>query len=307
MAKHLIEITNLCKIYPDGKQANDSIDMVIFPGEIVGIVGPNGAGKTTLLRQLLGLLRPSSGRILIDGTNIEENIDCIRNTISYVPQAPIYYPALTIRETLEFVLRLDGLDSSSVKQRISETLESLNIDEFADKPGYQLSDGLHKIALLAIGISKPSKVIVMDEPTAMVDILRKSHFWSVMKQLSASGRSILLASHDISEIKAVCDRVYVLVDGRLTHLGGLTTHARKMELPVEIEIVPVSAATCHDFLRQGSYKWQEDGTNIKLEFLTLMDASSFLYDFSKSVEVEKITVNAPSLDTAIRQMLESKI
>ena len=107
--KKIINIENLTKVYPNGKRANDNITMFVRKGEIVGLIGPNGAGKTTLIRQILGLLKPTKGKIEVMGVDVSKKPEKIRGIVGYVPQYPLYYPSLTVEEILHYILLMKGI------------------------------------------------------------------------------------------------------------------------------------------------------------------------------------------------------
>ncbi|MCS3916079.1 ABC-type multidrug transport system ATPase subunit [Caldanaerobacter subterraneus subsp. tengcongensis MB4] len=118
----LVKTVNLTKVYPNGVRANDAINISVEEGKIVGIIGPNGAGKTTLIRQILGLLRPTEGRIEILGEDISKRPGIIRDNIGYCPQGILYFPSLTVKETVEFALKFKGLKKEELSQKIDKVL-----------------------------------------------------------------------------------------------------------------------------------------------------------------------------------------
>jgi len=137
--EEVLNVANVSKIYPSGKKANDGINLKVKDGEIVGIIGPNGAGKTTLLRQVLGLLKPTGGVISILGEDISLNPLIIKKEVGYVPQYPLYFPSLTVEETIGFALRLRGIKGESLTSKLSEIIDFLNLGQVKKYYGYQLS------------------------------------------------------------------------------------------------------------------------------------------------------------------------
>jgi ABC-2 type transport system ATP-binding protein len=234
MSINVLRVENLTKIYATGARANESINIQVGEQEIVGIIGPNGAGKTTLIRQILGLLKPTEGNISLLGANISGNPGIVHRTIGYVPQAPLYYPAISIRDSIRYMLQLDGISGAALEQRTAETITTLELERFANFPGYQLSGGIHKAALLAVAWAKQARLLVLDEPTNMIDILRKQEYWELIKGYPKEGRSVIIASHDMTEIKKLCDRIYFLVGGK-TVLERTTAEILNMlKIPVSI-------------------------------------------------------------------------
>lgn len=235
---NVIEIDNLTKVYPDGTKANDGISIRVRKNEIVGIIGPNGAGKTTLIRQLLGLLKPTEGSIRVMGRDIVNNPDIVKRTLAYVPQYPLSFPSLRVEEVLEYVLRMRGesISPAEMGKRISGVLELLGLSGAAKFFGYQLSGGMKKSLLLAMAIIQELPVLVLDEPTSMVDIVTKHRLWDVIRNSNREG--ILLASHDMNEVKALCDRVYLLVYGKIVTSGTPADIVSMVKMPTEVRLIP---------------------------------------------------------------------
>jgi len=304
MSVPILKIGNVSKIYPNGTKANDQISLDVYPGEIVGIIGPNGSGKTTLLRQVLGLLKPSEGRIFLKGSDIAKNQELIQKVMSYVPQAPISYESLSIEELLHFVLRLEGLRGEALRQRVKDTLITLDLEEHAKQLGYQLSGGLRKATLLAIAWAKQSELIVMDEPTAMVDIMRKYHFWNEMRKMREAGRSILLASHDLNEIKKICDRMYILVEGKIAAGGAAKEMSAILQMPVEIQFVPANAENSIALMREKSIPWEQDGTTFTVAFREPEVGLSFISNLIRAGGVEQLSLEFPAFEKGIKQIIQ---
>lgn len=305
MSASTLKVENVSKIYPNGTKANDRISLDVYPGEIVGIIGPNGSGKTTLLRQVLGLLKPSEGRIFLKGVDIAKNQGLIQKVISYVPQAPIFYPSLSIEEVLRFILKMEGLRGEALAQRVKDTLITLDLEKYASQSGYQLSDGLHKATLLAIAWAKQSELIVMDEPTIMVDIMRKYHFWNEMKRLRETGRSILLASHDLSEIKKICDRIYILVEGEIVAGGTTKEMSTILQMPAEIQFVPVSAENSVALMQEKSIAWEQDGITFTVAFRELEAGLSFISNLIRTGGAEQLSLEFPAFEKGVKQIMQN--
>jgi len=293
----MLEISHLTKIYPNGFKANDDISISVSRGERIGIIGPNGAGKTTLIRQLFGLVKPTSGTILLDGVDTGPNPGIVPLTIGYVPQMPLSFPGLTVRETVSHMLRLGGRGGTRLARDVESVLDSFSLGSCAGMSGYQLSGGLRKMTLMAIAWASDKKLLVMDEPTSMVDIGRKYRVWDLIR--SAADRTILISSHDMNEIQKVCDRVYVLVGGRVVVSGTAADIARSMKVPAEMEFVPLRRDTALDALKRSRASWNSTENIITVSFPELHDAISFAADVEKEAGVEYLKIEAPSFEKAI--------
>ncbi len=298
MSIKVLQVDNLTKIYPNGKKANDAINIGVKEQEIVGIIGPNGAGKTTLIRQILGLLKPTEGSIRLLGKDIAQNPSLVHQIIGYVPQAPLFYPAITTEDSIRYVLQLDGASGTELKERTEATLDLLGLDRFAKMPGYQLSGGMHKAALLAVAWAKQSRLLVLDEPTNMIDILRKQNYWELIKQYPKDGRSVLLSSHDMTEVKKLCDRIYFLVGGKTIIEGTAAEILQMLKMPVEIEFIPRTSQQLQEGT-DGSVALTQSSGIYNASFEDLEIGMRYLTGLMKSGGVEYLKMEAPSFEKVV--------
>jgi len=164
----VLDVVNVTKIYPNGKKANTDINLEVRKGEIVGLIGPNGAGKTTLLRQILGLLKPTEGSITLLGKDIVKDPSIIKQEVGYEPQYPLYFPSLTVEESIGFALKFKGQKGDTLSKKLSQIIELLCLGEVRKYYGYQLSPGLIKLQLLGVALAQSNSFLVLDEPTSMI-------------------------------------------------------------------------------------------------------------------------------------------
>jgi len=226
----VLDVLNLTKIYPNGKKANAGINLEVHKGEIVGLIGPNGAGKTTLLRQILALLKPTEGSITLLGKDIVKDPSIIKQEVGYEPQYPLYFPSLTVEESIGFALKFKGYKGETLSQKLSQIIELLSLGEVRKYYGYQLSPGLIKLQLLGVALAQSNSFLVLDEPTSMIDIINKNHIWEVLSE-SKADKSLLIASHDMNEVKRLCDRIYLIVDGKVIAEGTPEQISGLLKLP----------------------------------------------------------------------------
>jgi ABC-2 type transport system ATP-binding protein len=298
----MIKISGLTKIYPNGVRANDGVNLSAHRGEIVGIIGPNGAGKTTLIRQLLGLLKPTEGKIEVLGFDIGEEPNNARELIGYVPQMPLYYPALTTEEVIQFVLRFKGYKRGAIITKVRETLELVGLEPMAKLSGYQLSHGSMKLLLLAIAMCRNPAVLVLDEPTAMVDVTKKFRTWRLLRALK--DKVILLASHDMYEVKELCDKVYFMAEGRIVARGPPDEITASIKLPVEIAFSPSDAteAEVESLLSAEKVPFEKEGTFFKVSFEELCEGIAFVERINKCFELGYLHLEAPNFEGAIEYL-----
>ncbi|WP_010479373.1 ABC transporter ATP-binding protein [Thermococcus zilligii] len=296
---NVIEINNLTKVYPDGTKANDRISISVRKNEIVGIIGPNGAGKTTLIRQLLGLLKPTNGSIKVMGKDIEGNADIIKKTIAYVPQYPLSFPSLRVEEMLEYVLRMrnKNISKDEIGERISNVLNLVGLSGAEKFFGYQLSGGMKKSLLLAMALVQELPVLVLDEPTSMVDIVTKHRLWEVIRDSNREG--ILLASHDMNEVKALCDRVYLLLQGKIVASGTPADIVSMIKMPTEVRLIPQGEIPSSILPKEH----RKRGDLYELAFDTLEDALKTVEIVLRTAGVSYLEIESPSFEKLVINLI----
>ena len=294
MGGTVVDVENVTKIYPNGVVANRGVSLKVCNGEIVCLVGPNGAGKTTLIRQIMGLLRPTSGRVRVLGVDPFREQHVVRKNVGYVPQAPLTFPAHRVSEVLEYVVDLAG----EKRARVYELLELLDLEDVRSALGYQLSLGQRKLLLIAMALAKNPAVLVMDEPTAFVDIIRKRVVWEIISKLKSQNKTVLLVSHDVEEVKRLCDRVYVMFSGRVVYSGGITDVSKLGG--VELRIYTSSPSEVAKKIRHGVTRVQ--GNTLLASYTTLSEALkdlSSLADLPTNGLEFKLVLEYPSITSTL--------
>lgn len=297
----MIEVVDLTKVYPNGTKANVGLNLTVREGEVVGVIGPNGAGKTTLIRQLLGLLRPTSGHIRILGCDVVHYPWRIKGHVGYVPQIPPIYPSLTVEEVISFVASLQGLYGINRRKRVMETLSLLGIEHAARWFGYQLSQGMAKIVSVGMAICQKPAVLILDEPTAMVDIERKERVWQAITVSGA--RAVLLASHDIHEVRERCTRVYLIAGGKFIAEGPPHEIAALTRLSTVLTIVVDDPQRMEELLVKSGDIFTRKDKVFEIAFPELMMALSRLELIQQNVVIRYVHIEAPSLEKAVKQFL----
>jgi ABC-2 type transport system ATP-binding protein len=298
----VLSVENLTKIYPNGKKANDGINLAVFEKEIVGVIGPNGAGKTTMLRQILGLLKPTEGKITLLGKDITEDPLAVKGEVGYEPQYPLYYPSLTIEEEIGFALKFKGYKGEAYKKKLDEIVELLNLGEVRKYFGYQLSPGLVKLSLLAVALAQGGQFLILDEPTSMVDIVTKMHIWDVFSKLSEE-QSILIASHDMNEVKRLCDRIYILVNGRIVAQGSPEQISNMLKLPCTMRLTVLNAEGTKKLLEEKQVRYSMEDDVFSLSVDSLNAAIELIGDVNSSFSITYIELEAPSFDEAVIRLM----
>ncbi|AFZ83054.1 ABC transporter ATP-binding protein [Candidatus Kinetoplastidibacterium crithidiae] len=198
------------------KPALQNIDLQIQPGEFFGLLGPNGAGKTTLISILSGLSYPSSGNAKIYGFDVVSDYDKTRRILGVVPQELLYDPFFTVRETLRIQSGYFGLRKND--DWIDEVLHNLGLSDKSNANMRTLSGGMKRRVLVAQALVHKPPVIILDEPTAGVDVELRHTLWEFISRLNNNGHTILLTTHYLEEAEALCKRLAILKEGKLVAL-----------------------------------------------------------------------------------------
>lgn len=198
--------------------ALQQVDLRIEAGEFFGLLGPNGAGKTTLISILAGLSKPSAGRALVHGVDVQAEPMLARKMLGVVPQELVFDPFFSVRETLKLQSGHFGIKNND--PWIDELLNALGLENKADANLRQLSGGMKRRVMVALALVHRPRVIVLDEPTAGVDVELRQSLWQFVAGLNAKGHTIILTTHYLEEAENLCHRIGVLRAGRLVALDG---------------------------------------------------------------------------------------
>ncbi|MGV3626137.1 MAG: ABC transporter ATP-binding protein [Betaproteobacteria bacterium] len=210
-----IEVTDVTKRY-GSLQALAGVSLSVAPGEFFGLLGPNGAGKTTLISILAGLTRPSSGTARIMGHDVNVAYREARRALGVVPQELVFDPFFTVREALTIQSGYFGLRDN--RAWIDEVINNLDLGDKADTNMRALSGGMKRRVLVAQALVHKPPVIVLDEPTAGVDVELRQALWRFIRRLNRDGHTIVLTTHYLEEAEALCGRVAMLKQGRIVAL-----------------------------------------------------------------------------------------
>jgi ABC-2 type transport system ATP-binding protein len=217
-AVHFEQVT---KTYTGARGRFNALDNVSFDigqGEFFGLLGPNGAGKTTLISILAGLVRASAGRITVMGHDVRADYAAARRALGIVPQELVFDPFFSVRETLRIQSGYFGVHDNDAW--IDELLEALGLADKAGSNMRQLSGGMKRRVLVAQALVHRPPVIVLDEPTAGVDVELRQTLWAFIARLNREGHTVLLTTHYLEEAEALCQRIGMLKQGRLVALDS---------------------------------------------------------------------------------------
>ena len=234
----MIKVENLTKKYGDVVALNN-MSFEMKEGEVIGALGPNGAGKTTLLRILVGFLDPTSGRVTINGININNPVyeQKIKSKIGYLPEFAPLYEDMTVTEYLVFVGKMYGIDKNDLEEKVSSVIKKCGLSGKENKEILILSKGYRQRLGIAQALIHNPKIVILDEPTTGLDPNQKIEIRKLIKEIGKS-KTVILSSHILSEIQATCSRVLIINKGEIVADGtpeNLETNNSKQAI-INVEV-----------------------------------------------------------------------
>jgi ABC-2 type transport system ATP-binding protein len=233
----LLEIDELTKIYRTGTRANDAISLAVGEGEVFGLLGHNGAGKTTLVNQVVGLLRPTSGSIRVDGRDMVADPGLARRLCSFQAQAQVPIDGLTPRQAIDLLGQLRGGPRLEVQRRRERLVEALDLGEWLDVDAARLSGGVKRLVAFAMAAVEPGRLVMLDEPTNDVDPVRRRLMWRQVRTLADHGAAVLLVTHNVIEAERSVDRLAILDEGRVIAEGTPAELKGRLGTALRLELV----------------------------------------------------------------------
>ncbi len=280
------------------------VDLDVAQGEFFGLLGPNGAGKTTLISALAGLVRPDRGRIEVMGCDVVTDYRNARRQLGVVPQELVFDPFFSVRETLKIQCGYFGIRQSRQRDAwIDEILENLDLLGKADANMRSLSGGMKRRVLVAQALVHRPPVIVLDEPTAGVDVELRQTLWQFIRRLNREGHTIVLTTHYLEEAESLCTRIAMLQAGRIVALDStanllrrFSSHSLRIKLAPAAVLPPTLAARAHA-------SKEMDGV-WSLDFDQFTEIEPLLAELrSSGCELEEIEIGKPDLeDVFVRVM-----
>lgn len=210
-----VAIRDLHKTYADGHVGLAGIDITIEPGEFYGLLGENGAGKTTAIGIVSSLVRPGAGDIHVFGHDIRRDAEAAKRAIGLVPQEPNFNGYEPVGEIVLTQAAYYGVPPKEARQRARHYLEALELWERRDQLARRLSGGLKRRLMIARALIHQPRLLLLDEPTAGVDVSQRRQMWTFLRELNASGTTIVLTTHYLEEAEALCRRVGIIDRGRM--------------------------------------------------------------------------------------------
>jgi ABC-2 type transport system ATP-binding protein len=214
-----LRITDLVKRYPTGTEALRSVSLDIEEGEFFGLLGPNGAGKSTLIHCTTGLAQPTSGSIEVFGHDAIDHYEQARIAVGLAPQDLNLDWFLTCEETLDYHGGYFGMPKRERRERSRELLDAFSLTAKKDDRTRTLSGGMKRRLILARALMHRPRLLILDEPTAGVDVELRLELWQYVQRINAEGTTILLTTHYLEEAEQLCDRIAFIGDGQIAAVG----------------------------------------------------------------------------------------
>jgi ABC-2 type transport system ATP-binding protein len=227
MKETILEVRNLVKTYGDLTAVRD-VNLAIQEGEILGLLGPNGAGKTTIISMITGLLEPTSGRITVDGLDLQTDTNAVKAKLGLVPQELALYPTLSARDNLAFFGSIYGLGGKDLRERVDAMLEMVTLVERADEAIETYSGGMKRRVNIAAGLLHQPKVLLLDEPTVGVDPQSRNAIFEAVEALNRAGMTVVYTTHYMEEAQRLCHRVAIIDEGQIIALDTPTALIRSL-------------------------------------------------------------------------------
>jgi sodium transport system ATP-binding protein len=244
----MIETRGLSKVFHDKKRgairAVDQVSFVCKPGQIYGLLGANGAGKTTTLRMLATILEPSDGTAVVCGHDVVEEPEKVRANVGFLSTATALYRRLTAQEFVEYFGRLNGLDEATLKKRVDEIFQRLDMNGFRDRRCDKLSTGMMQKTSISRTLIHNPPVMIFDEPTNGLDIMTARTITSFIRECRDDGKTVIFSTHIMSEVEKLCDVIGIIQSGKLLAEGSLA-QLRDQYHEQDLEEIFVKVVTPH--------------------------------------------------------------
>jgi ABC-2 type transport system ATP-binding protein len=298
----IIRINELTKFYGP-TLAVDHVSFEVKEGEVYGFLGPNGAGKTTTIRMMVGLTQPSSGTALIDGQDIFREPVKVKQTIGLVPESSNLYAELTSLGNLIYQAELYGVARKERKDRALQLLEEFGLKEHQDKPFQKLSRGLKRRLTIAAALIHRPKILFLDEPTTGLDVMSARGVRELILDSRRKGLTIFLTTHYIPEAESLCDRIAIIVQGKIRIIDtpvNIRAQAKEAEV-LEIRLDRVSEELKGLFLSlNGVEKVLIDENRLRFHTRRLDQITSPIIKFLEEQGAKILSINtlSPSLEDA---------
>jgi ABC-2 type transport system ATP-binding protein len=294
-----IEIQSLRKVYDTEVEALKGIDLIIPQGSFFGLLGPNGAGKTTTIGILTGLVNKTSGTAKILNHDIIDDYKNARRSIGLSPQEINLDVFFTIKKILEFQAGYFGVPSNTAIKKVDEVLKKLGIYDKKDNTARHLSGGMKRRVQIAKALVHDPPILILDEPTAGVDIELRHMLWDYLTDLNKEGKTILLTTHYIEEAERLCNEIAIINNGEIIKQGDTKSIIKEVSLnSIEIEINDSTQINLPD-----NFDYTQNGSILKIQSREVnKDIVKIITEVEKNTKIENINIINSSLEDAFLKL-----
>ena len=293
-----VELNNICKSYNDNLVVNN-VSFTVAQGEIFGLIGPNGAGKTTTIRMMMDITKPESGEISILGESLNEDT---KNRIGYLPEERGLYKKISVLQSLVYLASLKGMGNRPARSRAEELLQRVDMLPHQEKKIEELSRGMGQIIQFLATIIHDPQLLILDEPFAGLDPVNTNLLKEIILELRSQGKAIILSTHRMNEVEDLCDRIFMINEGRGVLYGELAeikSRYRNNSIFLKCDHLPDKLPGVIESKDKGKYmELLLDGHTPPQEVLSAL--------VSKGVIVDQFEVSTPSLNEIFIQVVKEE-
>jgi ABC-2 type transport system ATP-binding protein len=310
---HVVNTTDLTKIYEDRYIALNALNLRVEKGQVFGLVGPNGAGKSTTFRLLLGLQRPTAGSLQVFGESMSGDRADLRRRIGYLPTNPTFPKHMTPISFLEFVGSVLGMPRDRAKIQLSRLLQAVDLTQAASQKMSGFSTGMLTRLGIAAALMNDPELLILDEPTSGLDPAGRKQTIELIRELSGRDRTIIIATHILTDVERVCTDVGIISQGRLIYSGPMAEMrrlARQGTVAVEIEGNTIAFEQQLQTLDEiGSVRYERLGSEFRITFLGTEPLTEYLQRVLQlidrtGVELLRIDTGSDEIEEAFLRRLE---
>ncbi len=301
----MLNISHLSKSF-NSLKAVDDISFEVDKGEIFGFLGPNGAGKTTTISMISGLLKPDSGKIIIDGLDQDTNRQKIKQLMGVVPQDMAFYEELTAKENLSFWGKLHGMGKKTLNERMAYLLTKTGLSGRENDPLKKYSGGMKRRINLIIGLIHQPKLLLLDEPTLGIDVQTKLNIYEIIQEASEKDSTVIYTTHNLKEAEELCHRIAIIDNGKILAIGTLE---ELIQIVGEKDIVLIQGNFKAEQASQIIIQFKEAETlslkdeNIVLSVEASKEIPVILEGFFKAgLPVNSISIKQPNLESVFLKL-----
>ncbi|MFC1728080.1 ABC transporter ATP-binding protein [Nanoarchaeota archaeon] len=319
----ILQLRGVSKRFGKKTVLND-VDLDVKSGEIFGIIGMSGAGKTTLLETLIGFIKPEKGTIMfqprvaktvlpeqVSLVSITKQPKIVKTMFGFATQEPSFYEKLTIEENMKYFSSLYNLPKEAIANNINSILDFVDLADEKHSLAGELSGGMQKRLDVACSLLNDPAILILDEPTADLDPVSRKHIWALIKKINEKGTTILISSHFLDEMDALCDRIALIHDKTIVHRGTADELRVEYDKNVEIHLETESADYDNIIKKLKDFhasKIRKEGSKL---IMFAKDSESVLHKLLHIIEDEKevlvdVDVRKPSLDEVFESMVNKK-